>query len=102
MTDVADENLTGERKAEDSEEQFYYKTRKKTIGPFKQEVWSLAPEVREAIAGDLEQTFRFLFEQLNVNGTMDLVDRYIRAPVQHRETVRQAVAVAADDPDAGE
>jgi hypothetical protein len=33
---------------------------------------------------------------------MELVDRYIRAPVQHRATVQQAVAVAADDPDAGE
>ena len=43
-----------------------------------------------------------VFEQLNVNGTMDLVDRYIRAPVQHRDTAREAVAVIADDPDAGE
>ena len=97
-----DENLTGERKSEDSDDQFYYKTRKKTIGPFKREVWSLPPEVRGAIARDLEKTFRFLFEQLNVNGTMDLVDRYIRAPVQHRDTAREAVAVIADDPDAGE
>ncbi len=97
-----DENLAGERKESDSEEQFYYKTRKKTIAPFKQEVWSLPAEVRSAIAADLESTFRFLFEQLNVNGTIDLVDRYIRAPVQHRETVQQAVAMAADDPDAGE
>lgn len=97
-----DENLAGERKESDSEEQFYYKTRKKTIAPFKQEVWSLPADVRSAIAADLESTFRFLFEQLNVNGTIDLVDRYIRAPVQHRETVQHAVAMAADDPDAGE
>ena len=97
-----DENLAGERNEDDSEEQFYYKTRKKTIAPFKQEVWSLPAEVRSAIGADLESTFRFLFEQLNVNGTIDLVDRHIRAPVQHRETVRQAVAMAADDPDAGE
>jgi fructose-bisphosphate aldolase class II len=97
-----DEHLSGERKESDSEEQFYYKTRKKTIAPFKHEVWSLPADVRSAIAADLESTFRFLFEQLNVNGTMDLVDRYIRAPVQHRETVQQAVAMAADDPDAGE
>ncbi len=97
-----DENLAGERNEDDSEEQFYYKTRKKTIAPFKQEVWSLPAEVRSAIGADLESTFRYLFEQLNVNGTIDLVDRHIRAPVQHRETVRQAVAMAADDPDAGE
>jgi fructose-bisphosphate aldolase class II len=97
-----DENLAGERKESDSEEQFYYKTRKKTIAPFKEEVWSLPEDVRSAIAADLESTFKFLFEQLNVNGTMDLVDRHIRAPVQHRDKVQQAVAVAADDPDAGE
>ena len=97
-----DENLAGERKESDSEEQFYYKTRKKTIAPFKEEVWSLQEDVRSAIAADLESTFKFLFEQLNVNGTMDLVDRHIRAPVQHREKVQQAVAIAADDPDAGE
>ena len=97
-----DENLTGERKDTDSEEQFYYKTRKKTIGPFKQEVWSLPATVRNAIAAELENTFRFLFEQLNVNGTMDLVDRHIRAPVQHRDAGHRVMAVAADDPDAGE
>ncbi len=102
MYGYIDENLAGERKEEDSEEQFYYKTRKKTIAPFKEEVWSLPADVRAAIAADLESTFKFLFEQLNVNGTMELVDRYIRAPVQHRATVQQAVAVAADDPDAGE
>jgi fructose/tagatose bisphosphate aldolase len=97
-----DEHLAGERKDTDSEEQFYYKTRKKTIGPFKEEVWSLPAAIREAIAADLESTFRFLFEQLNVNGTMDLVDRHTRAPVQHREVGHRVVAVAADDPDAGE
>ncbi len=97
-----DENLAGERNEDDSEEQFYYKTRKKTIAPFKQVVWSLPADVRSAIGADLESTFRFLFEQLNVNGTIDVVDRHVRAPVQHRETVRQAVAMAADDPDAGE
>lgn len=97
-----DENLAGERKDTDSEEQFYYKTRKKTIGPFKEEVWSLPADVRNAIAADLEDTFRFLFEQLNVNGTMDLVDRHIRAPVQHRDAGHRVMAVAADDPDAGE
>src|SRR6478672_7233197 len=32
-----DENAQGERKATDSDEQFYYKTRKKAIGPFKRE-----------------------------------------------------------------
>lgn len=102
MYHYIDEHLSGERNEDDTEEQFYYKTRKKTIGPFKEEVWSLPAEVRAAISADLEATFRFLFEQLNVNGTVDLVDRHIRAPVQHRKSGQRAMAIAADDPDAGE
>ena len=42
-----DENAQSERKADDSDEQFYYKARKKAIGPFKEECWSLPADVRE-------------------------------------------------------
>jgi hypothetical protein len=97
-----EENAQGERKPTDSEEQFYYKTRKKAIGPFKREVWSLPAEVRAAIAADLEKMFVFLFEQLNVNGTADLVDRFIQAPMQHHAALKPVLVAAADDPDAGE
>ncbi len=102
VTAWLDANTQGERKPEDSDQQFYYKTRKKAIGPFKKEFWSLPSGVRRAIAADLEKTFSFLFDQLNVNGTATLVDRFIHAPVQHRTALRPAVAVASDDPDAGE
>lgn len=97
-----DDNAQGERKAGDSDEQFYYKTRKKAIGPFKRDVWSLPADVRGAIAGDLEKMFAFLFEQLNVNGTADLVDRFIQAPMQHHAALKPVLVAAADDPDAGE
>jgi fructose/tagatose bisphosphate aldolase len=97
-----DENAVGERKASDTDEQFYYKTRKKAIGPFKRDVWSLPAEVRNAIAADLEKMFVFLFEQLNVNGTADLVDRFIQAPMQHHAALKPVLVAAADDPDAGE
>jgi len=97
-----DDNAQGDRKADDSEEQFYYKARKKAIGPFKEECWSLPQGVRDAIAADLERTFRFLFEQLNVNGTDVLVDRFIHAPVQHHASLEKVSVSAEDDPDAGE
>jgi fructose-bisphosphate aldolase class II len=97
-----DENAQGERKSSDSDEQFYYKARKKAIGPFKEEVWGLPDAVRAAIASDLERTFAFLFEQLNVNGTADLVDRFIQAPMQHHASLEQVLVRAADDADAGE
>jgi fructose/tagatose bisphosphate aldolase len=97
-----DANAQGERKAGDSEEQFYYKARKKAIGPFKREFWSLPDEVRGAIAADLENLFTFLFGQLNVNGTAELVRRTVQAPLQHHSALKPALVAAEDDPDAGE
>jgi len=97
-----DANAQAERGKNDSDEQFYYKTRKKAIGPFKQDCWDLPADVRDAIAADLERTFRFLFEQLNVNGTDTLVDRFIHAPVQHHASLEKVSVSAEDDPDAGE
>lgn len=97
-----DEKAANERKPDDTDEQFYYKTRKKAIGPFKKDLWELPEDVRSAIAGDLERTFAFLFEQLNVNGTADLVDRTVKAPLQHHAALDKVLVRAADDADAGE
>jgi fructose/tagatose bisphosphate aldolase len=97
-----DENAAGERKSSDTNEQFYYKSRKKAIGPFKREFWSLPEDVRAAIAADLERTFAFLFEQLNVNGTADHIHRFVHAPLQHHAALKPALVAAEDDPDAGE
>ena len=97
-----DENAAGERKSGDTSEQFYYKARKKAIGPFKREFWSLPEEVRTAIAADLEKMFAFLFDQLNVNGTQEQVNRFIQAPMQHHAALKPVLMAAADDPDAGE
>ena len=75
-----DENAQSERKPEDSAEQFYYKARKKAIGPFKQEMWNLPAPIRQQIGADLEKTFAFLFEQLRVTGTGAIVGRFVTAP----------------------
>jgi hypothetical protein len=96
------ENAAGERKGGDTDEQFYYKARKKAIGPFKRELWGLPEDDRTAIARDLERTFAFLFEQLNVNGTADHIDRFVEAPLQHHAALKPVLVAAADDPDAGE
>ena len=97
-----DENAASERKSGDTAEQFYYKARKKAIGPFKRDFWSLDEDVRSAIAADLERTFAFLFEQLNVNGTETDINRFVQAPIQHHAALRPALVAAEDDPDAGE
>ena len=97
-----DQNAAGERKSGDTDEQFYYKARKKAIGPFKKDVWSLPEDIRSAVAGDLERTFVFLFEQLNVNGTEDHVNRFVQAPMQHHAALKPALVTAVDDAEAGE
>ncbi|MFL5493339.1 MAG: class II fructose-bisphosphate aldolase [Gemmatimonadales bacterium] len=97
-----DQNAAAERKSGDTNEQFYYKARKKAIGPFKREFWSLPEDLRGAIAADLERTFGFLFEQLNVNGTEKDINRFVQAPMQHHAALKPALVAAADDPDAGE
>ena len=94
-------NAQGERKAGDTVEQFFYRARKRAIGPFKRELWDLPESVRTAMAADLEKTFDFLFEQLRVTGTDDLVRRFIAAPVQHHATLAR-VGAAEDDAEAGE
>jgi len=69
-------NLIAEAKQGETEEQFLYKTRKKALGPFKEEIMRLPQEAREAIAAEIESTFDFLFKQLNVAKTRVIVSEY--------------------------
>jgi len=102
MYDWLDANAESERKPGDTPEQFYYKARKKAIGPFKAQVWGLPPAVRAEIAAELERTFGFLFDQLKVNGTAQLVRRFVQAPYQAHATLKRALVTAVDDAEAGE
>jgi fructose-bisphosphate aldolase class II len=72
-----------ERKAKDTEAQFIYKTRKKAVGPFKKQFWSLPQPALGAIGADLEKSFAFLLEQLGVAGTTQVVKGLIKAPEVH-------------------
>ena len=58
-----DDNAADERKKGETQPQFLYKTRKKAIGPYKENVWNLPEGTKEAIADTLEEKFQFLFEQ---------------------------------------
>jgi fructose/tagatose bisphosphate aldolase len=69
-------SAAGERKASDTDEQFFYKTRKKALGARKRELWGLPAPVREAIGAALEAKFTFLFTRLAVNGTRALAERW--------------------------
>jgi hypothetical protein len=71
-------NAANEAKQGETEEQFFYKARKKALGPFKKEIMSLPQETRDAIANEVGNKFDFLFKRLNVVNTRDLVNKYIR------------------------
>jgi fructose/tagatose bisphosphate aldolase len=71
------ENYQGERKPEDTEDQFLYKTRKKAWGDFKKEIWSIPEESLREIGEALEERFSQLFRKLNVVETVDLVGRFV-------------------------
>jgi len=77
MYDWLKVNAASERKESETEEQFFYKTRKKALGPFKKEIMGLPKEVRSAIAAEIEVKFDFLFKQLNAVNNRDLVNKYI-------------------------
>jgi fructose/tagatose bisphosphate aldolase len=73
-----------ERKSSDTDEQFFYKTRKKAIGPFKPRLWGMPAGKREEIRAAWEQQFRFLFEQLNVVNTRALAEQHTRPVPVHK------------------
>jgi hypothetical protein len=84
----------GERKSDQTEEQFIYSTRKKALGQFKKDIMGLPKETRYAIASEIEKKFEFLFEKLNVKNTRDLTSKHVtlkrvisrkRGPSEHVE-----------------
>ncbi len=87
-------NAASERKEGETEEQFFYKTRKKALGPFKKEIMGLSKEIRDLIAGEIEQKFEFLFKQLNAVNNKQLVDKYVtlkRVITRKREEAAEVV-----------
>lgn len=98
-------NAADERKPGDTDEQFFYKTRKKAFGPFKRQLWSLPAEVKASIAAAYDAKFTFLFENLGVKGTSAAVRRYVKGPaiaMPAPGTGGPAVEAAPDDAEAGE
>lgn len=84
MYDYCRTNLTDERKATDTEEQFLYKARKKTLGTFKRELWAIPEDSRAEIRTSLQQQFAFLFRKLNVTDTMEMVRAHVSTSVRSR------------------
>ncbi|HET9457405.1 MAG TPA: class II fructose-bisphosphate aldolase [Candidatus Limnocylindrales bacterium] len=86
------ENAEDERKDDQTDQQFVYTTRKKAIGPFKRELWDL--DAKEEILAAQRRKIAFLYTELGVNGSMEMIDRYIR-PVEIHRTLPEALREAA-------
>jgi fructose-bisphosphate aldolase, class II len=93
-------NAKDERKSTDSDEQFYYKTRKKALGPFKKDLWDLPADAKATLSAAYDEKFTFLFNQLAIAGTADVVAKFVKAVPIHRLDPTEAVAVAAAPDDA--
>jgi hypothetical protein len=72
-----DENYDNERSPKDTEDQFLYKTRKKSWGDFKKETWNLPESNLNLIMAELEDRFSLLYHKLNVVDTTDLIAKHV-------------------------
>jgi fructose/tagatose bisphosphate aldolase len=77
-------NAAEERKPSDSDEQFYYKSRKRALGPFKQELWELDADTKAKLAAAYDAKFAFLFTQLGIGGTKAAVKQTVKPLAIHR------------------
>lgn len=71
------ERYKNEWKKEDTKEQFLYKNRKRALGFFQKDLNNLTLAEKEPILKALEKQFLFLFEELNVFNTKDLIKKYV-------------------------
>ena len=95
-----------ERKPDETDEQFVYKTRKKAIGPFKRQMWELPSDAKGAIVEAIEKKFEFLMEKLGVFGTRELLLSHVVAAAselpEYAAASAELTAAAMVDPNEGE
>jgi fructose/tagatose bisphosphate aldolase len=85
------DNAADERKSGQTDQQFVYTTRKKTIGPFKRQLWDL--ESKEEILAAQRRKISYLFTELGVNDSRAMVDRHVQ-PVETHRTIPDALRQA--------
>jgi fructose/tagatose bisphosphate aldolase len=93
-----DANSAADRKPGMTDEQFYYKTRKNAIGPFKAKSYALPAETLEKLSNAWEAQFGKLFDLLGMKGTKALTDKFIK-PVRIAPVLENYVkdTVVAED-----
>jgi fructose/tagatose bisphosphate aldolase len=71
------DKFRGDWKAGKTFAQFAYSTRKQAVGPFKWMTWTMPEDIRAKVAENLYDQFAFLFEQLGIVDTKDLIDKHV-------------------------
>lgn len=96
MYKFLDKTSASERKPTDSDAQFYYKTRKKVLGPYKPEMWGLSEDVKAQLYKALEDKFEFFFRKLNVVETRQLIDELVTVVEYHQPAPKSARGIGDD------
>jgi hypothetical protein len=91
-----DANAADERKAGETDVQFYIKTRKKAMGPFKPEIWGLSEDARAALYEAMQERFDFFYDKLNVKDTRGLIDRLVAPSEVHKPLPKSARTGGSD------
>ncbi len=93
-----DANAAGDRKPGMTDEQFYYKTRKNAVGPFKAKSYALPEDSKDKLVKAWEAQFDKLFNLLGVKDTKQYTDKFIR-PVKIQPVLADFVKedLAAED-----
>jgi fructose/tagatose bisphosphate aldolase len=94
-------NLAGEKKSDQTDEQFIYSSRKKALGAFKKDIMGLSQSVRDAIAQEVEAKFEFLFEKLKVGNTKEVVDKHtvLKRVISRKSSGEKKVEIDAEGAD---
>jgi hypothetical protein len=85
-----------ERKPNMTDAQFYYKSRKKAMGPFKPEMWAISGATKETLYQALEDQFMFFYKKLNIVNTRELIDSIVTV-VEYHQPKPASTRVAGDD-----
>ena len=72
-----DENCANERKPEWTEQQFYYKLRKKALGPFKKTLFTLSEQDKQPILNALTQQIEEICRALGMDNTQDIFQPFL-------------------------
>jgi hypothetical protein len=70
------------------------------LGPFKRQLWDLPEAAKMELAAAYDEKFTFLFNQLAIGNTADVVAKFVKAPAMRRVDPSEAVTVAAAPDDA--